>query len=121
VFTGHVHNYQRSHPLKFAPDAPAAGEPVWRNIVNGALALDKEFDGVRNTKPKGVIYLVTGAGGARLYDTEQQDDPASWQPYTARFISKVYSITVAEATARKLTMRQVDADGNEIDRFVLTR
>jgi predicted phosphodiesterase len=121
VFTGHVHNYQRSYPLKFAPDAPAAGEPVWRNIVNGTLALDKEFDGVRNTKPKGVIYLVTGAGGARLYDSEQQDDPASWQPYTTRFISKVYSITVAEATVRKLTMRQVDADGNEIDRFVLTR
>ncbi len=121
VFTGHVHNYQRSYPLRFAPDAPPSGEPVWRNEVAGTLALDKKFDGVHNTRPDGVIYLVTGAGGARLYNPEQQDDPASWQPYTTRFVSTVYSLTVAEAAGRKLTVRQLDAGGKEIDRFILTR
>jgi hypothetical protein len=68
-----------------------------------------------------VIYVVTGAGGQHLYNPEQQDDPASWQEFTDKHISKVHSLTVAEVDGRTLTVRQVTADGEEVDRFVVTK
>ena len=70
VFSGHVHNYQRSFPMSFVPDI--AGTLLVRGInnnifhgrvVNGKWILDKNFNGKRNAKPNGVIYIVTGAGG----------------------------------------------------------
>nr|MCU0357435.1 metallophosphoesterase [Cyclobacteriaceae bacterium] len=72
VLTGHVHNYQRSVPLKFAPEQDAKKElylisPEGR--VNGTFSLDTLFDGKTNTKANGVVYVVTGAGGRALYDT----------------------------------------------------
>ena len=39
-----------------------------------------------------MIYVITGAGGANLYNPEQQDDPASWQPFTHKFLSQVNSL-----------------------------
>ena len=65
--------------------------------------------------------MITGAGGANLYNPEQQDDPASWQPFTCKFISQVNSLTVADVDGPTLTVRQVAADGQELDRFVVTK
>ena len=118
VFSGHVHNYQRSFPLRFKAK-PAGFES--KNLVDGDWTLDKEFDGVRKTKPNGVVYLVTGAGGAHLYNPEQQDDPASWQAFTTKFVSKVNSFTVVDAHGRKLAIRQISKDGQELDNFVVTK
>ena len=119
VICGHVHNYQRTYPLHFAPDgapdSPAKGD------LKGRWTLDTAYDGRTRTRPDGVIYLITGAGGARLYDERQHDDPASWQPFTARFVSNVHSLTVVDVDASKLTVRQVSADGDELDRFDVTR
>lgn len=117
VFAGHVHNYQRSYPLTFLPDGPV--EP--NGHVNGTWALDRDYDGQTRRRPKGVIYLVTGAGGARLYNPEQQDDPASWQPFTQVFRSQLHSFTVAELAGPTLTVRQLSKDGLELDRFVIDR
>ena len=39
---------------------------------------------------------MTGAGGQRLYNPEQQDDPASWQEFTFKHISKDHTLTVVE-------------------------
>lgn len=115
VFNGHVHNYQRSYPLKFIP------EPVKdSDLVNGKFTLDKSFDGQTRTKPDGVLYLVTGAGGANLYDPGQTSDPASWQEFTAKFISDVHSFTVVELNAGRLDVRQVSGQGRELDRFSVT-
>jgi hypothetical protein len=122
VFSGHVHNYQRSYPVRFIPDKDSAGKLVReKNLVGGRWTLDKSFDGRTNTHPQGVIYLVTGAGGAHLYNPEQHDDPASWQQFTYKFSSRVHSLTVADVNGPTLTVRQVSADGEELDRFVVTR
>src|SRR5262249_28169690 len=96
VFSGHVHNYQRSYPMKFVPDKSSTllvggreGKTPRGRVVNGRWILDKSFDGRSDTKPDGVIYVVTGAGGQHLYNPEQQDDRDSWLGFTNKFISKV--------------------------------
>ena len=128
VFNGHVHNYQRSYPLKFVPDKQGIpllggreGKTVRGALVNGRWSLDKSFDGSKNTKPNGVIYLVTGAGGQHLYNPEQQDDPDSWQKFTAKFVSVVHSLTVADVDGKTITVRQVTGEGREVDRFTVTK
>jgi 3',5'-cyclic AMP phosphodiesterase CpdA len=122
VFSGHVHNYQRSYPLKFVADREADGRMVRnRDLVPGQWTLDKTFDGQKMTRPDGVIYLVTGAGGATLYNPEQQDKPETWQSFTTKFLSKFHSITVADVDGKTLTVRQISAEGEEVDRFVVTK
>jgi len=131
VFSGHVHNYQRSYPLRFVPgpngdDKPLMGKdgkPVvgGKLMVPGRFRLDKSFDGATRTRADGVIYIVTGAGGQHLYNPEQQDDPGSWQDFTHKFVSKVHSLTVADVHGTTMTVRQVSADGRELDRFVVTK
>jgi 3',5'-cyclic AMP phosphodiesterase CpdA len=117
VFTGHVHNYQRSHPLTFVPDA----DPVAARKGKGVLTLDKTYDGKKNTKPKGVIYLVTGAGGQHLYNPDQQDKPETWQEFTVNHISKVHSLTVADLNGKTLKIKQIDVEGREVDSFTITK
>lgn len=117
VWAGHVHNYQRSKPLRFAPDQTA-----WSlGPVAGKFAFDDAYDGDRVTRAHGVIYIVTGGGGASLYDPDQQDAPNTWQPFTVRFLSRVHSLTVAEIDGRRMTVRQIDEFGKEQDRWVLTK
>jgi 3',5'-cyclic AMP phosphodiesterase CpdA len=122
VWSGHVHNYQRTFPLTFRPDRRPDGTPVRdADKVPGRWTLDTSFDGRDNTRPLGVIYVITGAGGATLYNIDQQDDPASWQPYTHKFVSRINSLTVADVDGPTLTVRQVSANGQELDRFVVTK
>jgi len=64
VFNGHEHNYQRTKPLRAT--ANAASAPV--SPGPAALELDTNFDGIHNTVPDGVLYLVEGAGGNRDFD-----------------------------------------------------
>jgi 3',5'-cyclic AMP phosphodiesterase CpdA len=127
VFNGHVHNYQRSFPMRFKPDGNGAllvgkdGKTSQGRVVIGRWTLDKTFDGSRDTTPDGVIYVVTGAGGQHLYNPEQQDDQDSWQRFTDKFISTVHSLTVADVDGKTLTLRQVTAEGKEVDRFAITK
>ena len=129
VFNGHVHNYQRSYPLRFAPalaaksssDAPNDATKTKKGRVDGKWTLDKKFDGQSNTSPDGVLYIVTGAGGQHLYNPEQQDDPNSWQDFTYKHVSKVHSLTVADVVDNTITIRQITADGDEVDRFRITK
>lgn len=122
VFNGHVHNYQRSFPLTFEPDKKGTqliggkDNKSWRGrVVNGKWTLDKVFDGKTHTKPNGVIYIVTGAGGQTLYNPEQNNDPDSWQKFTDKFISIIHSITVVDINGTSLKLKQVDANGKTID------
>jgi 3',5'-cyclic AMP phosphodiesterase CpdA len=128
VFNGHVHNYQRSYPMRFKPDNSGTllvggrdNKTVRGRVVNGRWSLDKSFDGQNDMTPDGVIYLVTGAGGQDLYNPEQQDDRDSWQGFTHKFVSKIHSLTVADVAGSTLTVRQVTADGDEVDRFVVRK
>jgi Calcineurin-like phosphoesterase len=129
VFNGHVHNYQRSYPLRFEPSvanyaAPVVGKDgklAKNRHVDGKFTFDKSYNGQSATSPEGVIYIVSGAGGQHLYDPEQQDDPASWQPFTYKHISKVHTLTVVDVDGSTATVRQLTADGVEVDRFVVTK
>jgi len=118
VIEGHVHNYQRTFPLTFKAKPPSA-RPIL--TVEGEWKLDKNYDGAKNTQPHGVIYLITGAGGAELYDPDQNDDPSSWLEFTAKFNSRVHSLTVADVDGRTAKFRQVSAAGDVIDTFSITK
>lgn len=117
VISGHVHNYQRSFPMTFK------GEPATFPLkqVAGKWSLDKSYDGEKNTSPKGVIYLVTGAGGAGLYDPAQTDNPETWLEFTAKFKSNVHSLTSAEIDGRTAKFRQISETGEVLDSFTITK
>ncbi|SIO35676.1 Calcineurin-like phosphoesterase [Singulisphaera sp. GP187] len=128
VFSGHVHNYQRSFPLRFEPLKQGTlmvggrdRKTVRGRVVPGRWTLDQSFDGKTDTSPEGVIYIVTGAGGQKLYNPEQNDDPDSWQKFTDKFVSNAHSLTVADVDGKTLTIRQLTAEGKEVDRFVVTK
>jgi hypothetical protein len=122
VLSGHVHNYQRSDPIRFAVERDRAGKLVRvENKVPGHWVLDKTFGGRSHTKPQGVIYVITGGGGNHLYNPEQHDDPASWQNFTAKFVSNIHSLTIADVNGSNLIVRQVSLDGDELDRFVVAK
>jgi predicted phosphodiesterase len=127
VFAGHVHNYQRSYPLTFVPDdngsllmGRSPDRPSGR-VVNGQWVLDKTFDGVNKRSPKGIIYVVTGAGGQHLYNTEQETDPDSWQKFTDKFVSTVHSLTVVEIDGKTMVVKQLAADGKELDKYTISK
>ncbi|MEO7144269.1 MAG: hypothetical protein ABI165_12300, partial [Bryobacteraceae bacterium] len=123
VFAGHVHNYQRSFPMtvtvKQTQRAAAAGPNA--HLVDAVWKLDKNYDGKENTKPKGIIYLVTGAGGAHLYNPEQQSDPSTWREFTTKFIAAQNSFTLVDIDGKKFTAKQVGADGSILDQFAITK
>lgn len=128
VFNGHVHNYQRSFPMLFAPIKKGVllvggkdNKTIRGRVVVGKWTLDKTFDGKTNTQPKGVIYIVTGAGGQDLYDPEQENDTDSWQKFTNKFISTVHTFTIADISGKTLTIKQVDANGKPLDSFTITK
>lgn len=117
VLAGHVHNYQRTAPLRFRPtQVGPRGKPV-----AGEFAVDGAFDGKAVTRARGIVHVVTGAGGAELYDRWQTDAPASWQPWTRAFVSDRHSFTVLDVEERTLKLRQLDAEGRELDAVTLTR
>lgn len=132
VLNGHVHNYQRTVPLKFIPATNETGEqyiitPEGR--VNGKFILDQHFDGVNDTSPEGIIYIVTGGGGLPLYDKDlsgqpelwKHDLPDNWVPFTVKFISDSYSYSMIETNGKRLVFQQIDLNGKVIDQITLTK
>jgi predicted phosphodiesterase len=127
VFGGHVHNYQRSKPLRFTPN-PAVRDK--RGRVNGIFALDEEFDGNTNTTPQGVIHIVSGGGGAALYSSNDfaktvaklaHENIGNWAPFTAKYVADRHSFSLVELSRERFTLRQISADGEEVDRFTITK
>ena len=128
VFCGHVHNYQRNYPLTFTPYKKPVlltggrdNKTIRGRLVNGYWKLDTSFDGKTNTRPKGIVYIVTGAGGQELYNPEQTNQPDTWQKYTARFVANVHSLTVVDIDGKSLSLRQVATDGTEVDAIKITK
>lgn len=130
VFHGHEHNYQRTQPLRFAPSDTSAASKLnsKARLVPGTFSVDRAFDGAARTKPDGVLYLTTGAGGKHLYDPDMNQNPARWRhkednnvEYVARLVSDRHSLTVIDMDATALTVTQVDQWGREIDRFRVTK
>jgi acid phosphatase type 7 len=122
VFAGHVHNYQRSFPLTFTPSPQPDGAAIGpKGEVAGEWKLDKAFRDGANARPHGVIYIVSGAGGADLYNPEQQVDPASWQGFTDKFISQVHSLSVVDIDDKTFRLKQVSETGETVDSFQIAK
>lgn len=129
VLSGHVHNYQRSKPLRFAPspgthpDAPSSG------YVNGAFRIDETFDGAKATRPDGVIYIVAGGGGTTLNKTPVKDNLEdlpdegldNFADYNAAYFATDNSFVVLDAAGTRLTLRALDANGKEVDRIAIDK
>jgi predicted phosphodiesterase len=115
VFSGHVHNYQRTFPLTFTPKAQGNGKLIGpKGDVNGHWKLDKGFEDGQSHKPEGVIYMVTGAGGAHLYVDKQA---GTLQPFTNKYNAGTHSFTVVDIDGEQLKIRQVSESGQQLDAF----
>ena len=126
VLSGHEHNYQRTLPFRFAPadGSKAALRNEKDRLVPGVFAVDRRFDGRTQTRPKGIIYVTTGAGGKHLYDPGFTDHPESWlhdedgrEAYVATMVSDRHSFTLIELDAHTLELTQIDEWGAPIDRM----
>jgi predicted phosphodiesterase len=126
VFNGHVHNYQRSLPLRFQPGPPQRAPST---AVDGVFQIDRVFDGVTHTQPDGIIHIVSGGGGAQLHagDLRKNADyfkkslPGNWAPYTVKFVSDRNSFAVIDLAPERLLLRAIDTNGAEFDRMVITK
>lgn len=92
VLSGHDHNYQRTAPMRGGVEAES-GE-------------------------RGVVYVVTGAGGGELYEMEGREGEAG--PLRS-YRDDVYSFTQIDASEQRLEVRQIAADGKELDAFEIGR
>ncbi len=89
VFCGHDHSYQRIGPLSGGAAAPAG---------------------------EGVLYIITAAGGASLYQ------PRGPLPgYVAVFDNTHFSFTQVIVDGDELRLRQIDVDGHTLDEFTLVK
>ena len=127
---GHEHVYQRTMPLRFQPTDSSHATPDHgaQRLVPGVFTVDRVFDGKAATRPDGILYITTGAGGKELYDPDLDETPTQWlhaednnAAYNARFHSSAHSLTVFDVNRSTLTMTQVDETGREIDRIVVTK
>ncbi len=128
---GHEHVYQRTMPLRFAPSDLTKAPPgphIADRRIPGIFTLDSQFDRKTHTKPSGIIYVTTGAGGKELYDPGFDDHPALWLhpddnnvAYVSRFVSSQHSFTVFDIHGPALTMTQIGEDGKELDRITVTK
>lgn len=120
VFVGHVHCYERTHPLRFEPYKLETRLHTEECPVDGSYVIDREYDGVTKTRPDGVIYVTSGAGGAKFH---KESDPGSkpLQPYTRVYNQTVHSFTYCEMDGNRVVMRQISEDGIEIDSFTIDK
>jgi len=127
---GHEHVYQRTMPLRFKPDDESEATPAHgaQRLIPGVFTVDRLFDGKTATRPDGILYITTGAGGKELYDPDQDENPAKWlhpednnAAYNARFHSAAHSLTVFDLDGPTLILTQIDEAGKEIDRVVVTK
>jgi hypothetical protein len=122
VFNGHAHLYDRSYPLTFTVDGGIKRSAMdAAGYVPGKFVYDTKFDGVQNTVPNGIIYIVTGGGGAKLDSKELDGLPSLWQPSTVKLLGARHSFTVADFSPAALRLTQIDYEGKTVDEFVITR
>jgi hypothetical protein len=125
TFAGHVHNYQRSVPLKFAPE----GKRDKKGKVDGTFTLDTAFDGVTNTEPRGIINFLAGGGGATLYgpgldktaEKLKKLHGANYADFTAKMIVDKHSFITLDISPDRLDLRAIGAKGEELDRIIVTK
>jgi acid phosphatase type 7 len=126
VFCGHVHNYQRTRPVKFTLTAAKRDK---RGRLDGAFVLDSDFDGKTNTRPRGIVHIVAGGGGATLYGpglektalTLKQEHGDNYTDFTARMAADRHSFVVVDLTPETFRLRAIDLHGQTFDQFAITK
>jgi predicted MPP superfamily phosphohydrolase len=122
VFCGHAHDYQRSFPLTFEIQKENGKPHINEDgTIDGNFHLDKSFDGVKNTNPKGIIYIVSGAGGAKLYPSVKDTMPWVDGVFTDKFIGDTHSFTVCDVSAGHLDLKQISEDGVLLDHITISK
>lgn len=116
VFCGHVHNYQRTHPVLIDGMEGASSD----RLAKGDWKLDRKFDGRTVTKTRGIVFVIEGAGGGPIYDPQFADKPDTWKPWTAVYKAG-HGFGVMDIDDRKLTYRHLGTDGRCTDEWVLTK
>ena len=98
--------------------------------MNGDFTFDDAFDGVTKTVPHGIIHVVTGGGGASLYNAKDfektvaqllKDNPGNYVPLTAKYVADKHSFTSIELSPDELVLKQISIEGNEVDRIRITK
>jgi len=116
VFGGHVHNFQRTYPI-------SVGNKAVKDIANreqNDWPINTKFDGKKNTRPEGVIYIVDGAGGAPMYDTNLNTNPSKWLPFTQNYIAD-FGFSHIRISGRKFVLEQIDKEGKMVDAITITK
>lgn len=126
AFGGHVHNYQRTYPLRFKLSKNLTN--VFPNPFNGTVTgdalCDKQFQDNNpkmTAKPNGVVYVITGGGGANLTGNPIATHPERWQNFTKVFVANTHSFTSCEINGRRLMVKQISEDGVELDHFQINK
>ena len=104
VLTGHVHNYQRSRPIAFQP----AGDAKPGGLVPGACKIDPA---------KGIVYLLSGAGG---HDLIGDGGPGDDCTHNDAFHSGE-SFTVMQVSDAKVAFQQIDGEGKQVDSWEIVK
>jgi hypothetical protein len=91
VFSGHDHMYERTHPIR------------------GAAVVG---DG------QGVVYIVSGAGGATLY---KEKTPGKRPDWLAVLRDDIHSFSHIQIRGTQLHFRQIDKSGTVIDEWTLEK
>ncbi len=117
VFSGHCHFYERSYPLKYKLKTGKAGRKL---NPEGRMVLDKRFDGLENKKPAGVIYVVSGAGGL-LVSHDMRPATHGLTESCYKIGDRKNSFSIIELDGKNLLLRQIDVDGEEVDRFAIEK
>jgi len=91
-FTGHDHLYERSHQMK------------GQKVVDTGNAL---------TTSKGVVYIVTGGGGAPLY--------AAGKIASTHFTKSTLHFVDVTASATSVSVEAITPDGKTLDSFTIAK
>lgn len=111
VLNGHVHNYQSTYPLSW--DDSTQKMRIARNWAP---------PGKRNSggPQVGTVFVVTGAGGAELYDQKLAGNRGKWKPFTRTYIPG-YSFSTMDVDSKRLQFKQIGDDGRVLDSFTIER
>lgn len=104
VWNGHVHNYQRTYPIIGEAGGKFRAETSWRS----------------GQPTRGTIHVVTGSGGAPLYDQSIARNRARWQPFTAQYTAG-YGFTQLDLEGGSATVRQIGNRGQVLDEFQIVK
>lgn len=111
VFSGHVHFYERTYPLKFRKNEEQMGGSY---LVPGQIKL---FRHRIPADERSVFYIASGAGAKLPDEAHKPVDSA----FTAFIEYRINSFTVMDIRGCSLRLVQLDEKGWEIDRLSISK